>query len=149
LQATFSGVPRENMPLPVLPDPDPNVVRDLRHEEGGAEERRFSYELRALRPGDLATATDELLRALSAHAALAGAVFEARVVRLAETLVPGALLVGELARDLSSSGIRVSFGPSSVPAPYGAAICVGVSGRERQVKRFLREHPAWQPIQPL
>jgi hypothetical protein len=147
LRATFSGAPGETVPPPDLPDPGPNVVVcDPLHEEGSAEERRLSCEVRSVRPGDLAAATDELLRALSAHAALAGAVFEARVVRLAEPLVPDALLVGELARDLSSSGIGVSFGPSSVPAPYGAAICVGASGRERRIERFLREHPAWQPI---
>jgi len=88
---------------------------------------------------------DELLRAISDHAALAGAVLETRVVRLCEPRVPDALLVGRLARDLRSAGLGVSFGPSWTPAPE-AAVCVGASGLEREIERFFREHPVWQPV---
>lgn len=134
------------MPPPTLPDPGPGArYHALRHEADG-EERGISCELRATRTADLAVAVDGLLRALSAYAALAGTVFEARAVRLSEPLVPDALLVGRLARHLSSCGLEVSFGRSPAPVPDGAAVCVGASGRERQVLRFLREHPAWQPI---
>ncbi|MDP9455524.1 MAG: hypothetical protein CYG60_01200 [Actinobacteria bacterium] len=116
--------------------------------DGDDEAYRLSCEVRAVCPGDLAAAVDGLLRAVSAHAALAGAVLETRVVRLREPLVPDALLVGRLARDLRrrSSGLGVCFGPSWNPPPAGAAVCVGARGREREIERLLREHPAWQPV---
>lgn len=99
-----------------------------------------------MRPGDLAAAVDGLLRALSTHAALSQAVLEARVVRLREPLVPDAVLLGTLARDLSRiSGLGVSFGPSWHPAPE-ASVCVGAFGLEREIEHLLREHPAWQLV---
>lgn len=134
------------MPPPVLPDPGPNVTYHPLSEGGSGEGRGLSCEVRATRSDDLAASVDELLRALAAHAALIGAVFEARAVRLSEPLVPGVLLVGEMARHLSSSGLAVCFGPSSSPAPDGAEICIGASGREREIERFLLEHPAWHPV---
>ena len=146
IEATFCGPPGETLPPPPLPDPGPSArYHALRHEADG-EERGIFCEVRATRPADLALAVDGLLRALSAYAALAGAVFEARAVRLSEPLVSDALIVGRLARHFSSCGLGVSFGRSPAPAPEGAAVCVGASGRERQISRFLREHPAWHPI---
>ena len=112
-------------------------------EDGCAEWRRISCEIRALRAGDLAAALDEVLRAVVALATLAEAVLEACAVCLAEPATPRAPLVQGLARDLWSAGLPVSFGPSWTPAP-GADIAVGARGLEVELEHFLREHPAWQ-----
>lgn len=148
VEASFRGRRGEDLPPPILPDPGPDArYHEIRQDgEGGAH--RLLCEAQATRPAALAAAVDGLLRALSAHAGLVEAVFETRVVRLGETLVPDALLVGRLARDLRrrSPGLGVSFGPSWTPAPQGAEVCVGARGREREIERFLRESPAWQPV---
>ncbi len=146
LRATFSGPPGETVPYPVLPDPLPGVGYQPLLENGSGEELMLSFEVRATRSEDLAASVDEILRALSAHAGLVGAVFEARAVRLARPVVPDAFVVGALARHLSSSGVGVSFGTTQTAAPDGAAVCVGVSGGERRIERFLQEHPAWQLV---
>ena len=146
MEAVLSGRPGDPLPPPILPDPGPDVRLHALREDGDGEAHHLSCEVRAVRPGDLAAAVDGLLRALSAHAALVQAVLETRVVRLREPLLPDAVLVGRLARDLRrSSGLGVSFGPSWHPAP-DAAVCVGARGREREIEHFLREHPAWQPV---
>ena len=146
LRATFSGPSGETVPCPALPDPLPGVGYHPLLEDGSGEELVLSVEVRATRPGDLAASLDELLRALSAHAGLVGAVFEARAVRLAHPVVPNAFVVGALARHLSSSGVGISFGPTQTAAPDDAAVCVGVSGGERRIERVLQEHSAWQPV---
>ena len=148
VRATFCGPPGEPPPGPVLPDPRPNAGYHALRKRRNGEELTLTCGVRATRSEDLAASVDDLLRALSAHAALAGAVFEARVLRIADLLVPEAAVVGELARHLSSSGLGVSFGPSPVPAPDGAMVCLGASGDERRIERILREHPAWQPVYP-
>ena len=146
VEATLRARPGENLPPPTLPDPNAARYHALREDRDGGAYGLFC-EVRALRRGDMAVAVDKLLRAISAHAALAGAVLESRVVRLGEPVVPDALLMGRLARDLRSAGLGVSFGPSWEPAPE-AAIRVGASGREREIRRFFRESPAWQ-LAPL
>ena len=144
-EAVFSARPGEDLSPPTLPGPPPAALYYAIREEGDGGTWRLSLEIRATRAAGLAAAVDGLLRAASAHAALSGAVLETRVVRLCEPVVPHALLVGRLARALGSSGVGVSFGPSRGPAP-GAEVCVGVRGREIEIKRFLLESPAWQPI---
>lgn len=148
LRATFSGPPGEIVARPALPDPPPGVCYHARLEDGDDGEARLSCEVRATRPEDLAASVDEILRALSAHAALAGAVFEARVARLVDPVIPDPAIVGELARHLVSSGLGVSFGPSLSALPDGADVCVGAGGlgAERRLQRVLDEHPAWRPV---
>lgn len=148
VRATFSGPPGEPPPRPVLPDPCPNASYHALRKRRSGEELKLTCEVRATRSEDLAASVDDLLRALSAHAALVGAIFEARVLRIADPLVADAAAVGELARHLLASGLGVSFGPSPVPAPDGAVVCLGASGDERRIERILREHPAWQPVYP-
>ena len=146
IEATLRARPGENLPPLTLPVPNAARYHAPREErDGGAY--GFHCEVRALRRGELAVAVDELLRAISAYAAIAGAVLETRVVRTAEPVVPDTLLVGRLARALRSAGLGVSFGPSWEPAPP-EAICVGASGREREIGRLLRESPAWRPVSP-
>lgn len=145
MEAALYVRPGENLSPPILPGPSPRVRYHAIRRDGDREAHRLSCEIRAVRGADLAAAVDDLLRALSAHAALAGAVLQTRVVRLCEPLVPDVLLVGRTARDLRSAGIRVSFAPSWTPAS-GASVCVGASGREREIERIFREHPAWQPV---
>ena len=147
IEAMFYARPGDGLPPTFLPDPGPGTRCQALREDGEAGARRLSCELRAPRPADLAAAVDGFLRALSAHAALAGAVLETRAERLGGPLVPDAVLLGRLARDLrGASGIGVSFGPSWEPAPARAAVCVGVRGREREITHLLREHPAWYPV---
>lgn len=145
VEATLYVRPGENLPPPILPDPSPGVRYHAIRRNGDRGAHRLYCEMRAVSEAVLAAAVDDLLRALSAHAALAGAVLETRVVRLCEPLVPDALLVGGIARALRSAGLGVSFGPSWTPAS-GASVCVGASGREREIERFFREHCGWQPI---
>ena len=129
------------------PPPGARLRLAARETEPASSECRFSCEVRALRAGALAAALDGLLRALTAHAALADAVLEARYVRLAEPVVHPAPLVEALARDLWSAGFRVSFGPSWTAAPAGGA-AVGIGGLEGPFECFLREHPAWCVASP-
>lgn len=146
LEASLRARPGEDAPSPILPNPAPGVLYHGLREHGLGAERRLSLEVRSIRPTELAAAVDELLRAVSAHAALTGAVLETRIVRLREPLVPDALLLGSLARDLrGSSSFTVSFGPSWTPAPE-AAVCVGTAGRQREIEHLLRGRPTWQPV---
>ena len=95
----------------------------------------------------LALALEGLLRDTAARAALADAVFEARVVRLAEPVAHPAPVVQALARDLWDAGFPVSFGPSWAPAAdVGAA--VGVGGFEKEIRAFLDGHPGWRTVLP-
>ena len=148
VDATLRARPGDALAPPVFPDPGPSAISHAIREDWEGGVLRISCEARATRPDDLAAAVDGLLRALSAHAACAEAVLEVRAVRLCEPLVPDALLVGGLARDLRrrrSPGVAVSFGPSWTPVP-GAAVCIGARGREREIERLLRESPAWRPV---
>lgn len=145
LEAALYVRPGENLSPPILPDPSPGVRYHAIRRDGDREAHCLSCEIRAVRGADLAAAVDDLLRALSAHAALAGAVLQTRVVRLCEPLVPDVLLVGGIARALRSADLGVSFGPSWTPVS-GASVCVGASGREREIERIFREHCGWQPI---
>ncbi|QIN78893.1 hypothetical protein GBA65_10585 [Rubrobacter marinus] len=147
VEALLCARPGEALPSPSLPDCGPRARRYGLREDGGGGTYELACEVRALRGAELAEAVDELLRAVSAHAALVGAVLETRVVRLGEPLVPDPLVLGRLARYLRSSGLGVSFGPSWTPAPQAEA-WVGAGGRRREIEHLLREHPSWQPVLP-
>lgn len=104
---------------------------------------RISYEVRALYNEQLAAALDAALRSVTAHAALAEAILETSVVRLASPSSPPAVLVEKLARQLSEFGLDASFGPSWTPAA-GADVSIGVRGVEDGLEAFLRAPPAWR-----
>jgi len=104
--------------------------------------REISCEIRALRAAELTGALDALLRSVTAHAALSEAVLETRTVRLAEPSKAHPLLAEALARQVSDFGLRVSSGPSWVPAP-GADISVGARGLGEVLELFLRSHSDW------
>lgn len=148
VDAALRARPGDALAPPVLPNPGPSAVYHAVREDRDGGVLRIFCEVRATHPDDLAAAVGGLLRALSAHAACAEAALEARAVRLCEPLVPDALLVGGLARDLRrrrSPGVAVSFGPSWTSVS-GAAVCIGARGREREIERLLRESPTWQPV---
>ncbi|CAA9421736.1 MAG: hypothetical protein AVDCRST_MAG78-1089 [uncultured Rubrobacteraceae bacterium] len=84
------------------------------------------------------------MRSVTAHAALAEAVLETRVVRLANPLATPAPLVEKLARQLSGAGLHASVGPSWTPAP-GADASVGTRGLEGFFEAFLGAHSEWRP----
>lgn len=145
-EATLSPRPGDAAPRPEPGEPPPGArfLFPAWEVEPASSARRFSCEVRALRAAALTAALDGLLRAVTAHAALADAAVEARAVRLAEPAAHPAPLVEVLARDLWDAGFPVTFGPSWTPAP-GACAAVGIGGLE-EVEAFLREHPAWRVV---
>ncbi len=104
--------------------------------------REISCEIRALYPEELTGALDAVLRSVTTHAALSEAVLETSTVRLADPSEAHPMLAEALARQLSDFGLRVSSGPSWVPAP-DADISVGTMGSGEVLERFLRSHPDW------
>lgn len=150
ISATLHAGTGEPMPSgPVLGEPCPPGAKlfFLEQSRGPSEVCRVSCEVRALRPGPLVGAVDAVLRSVADYAALAGAVLEIRLVRLADPAIPPAALVEGLARQLWEAGLRVSFGPSWTPAA-GADVSVGTGGSEATFEDFLRDHPAWRPRRP-
>ena len=115
----------------------------LYSSDGPSWTRRLSCEIRALHTGRLADALNVVLRSVTEYAALAEAVLETRIARLAESTTPPSALVERLARHLWRAGFRVSFGPSWASAPAGASISVGTLGLEAALEGFLSNHPAW------
>ena len=135
-------------PAPRLPEPPPGAVFIPAWEgDPTAVSYRFSCEVRALRAAALAAALEGILRAVTARAALADAVLEARAIRSVEPVVYPAPLVERLARGLWEAGIRVSFGPSWVPILDGG-LAVGSGGSEGEIEGFLRDHPVWRAASP-
>jgi hypothetical protein len=135
-------------PVPRLPEPPPGAV--FIPAWGGdptSATYRFSCEVRALRAAALAAALEGILRAVTARAALADVVLEARAIRSVDPVVYPASLVERLARDLWEAGIRVSFGPSWVPN-LDAGLAVGSGGSEGEIEGFLRDHPVWRAASP-
>jgi hypothetical protein len=116
-------------------------------DDTAAATRHVSCEIRALHAGQLTDALDGALRSVTAHATLTEAVLETRAVRLADPTAPSAALVEELARQLWSAEIPVSFGPSWTPTP-GADVSVGSRGLEEALDAFLLAHPAWRRFFP-
>ena len=136
-------------PVPQLPEPPPGAV--FIPAWGGdptSATYRFSCEVRALRAAALAAALESILRAVSAYAALADAVLEARAIRSVEPVVYPAPLVERFARDLWEAGIRVSFGPSWVPNNLDGSLAVGSEGSDGEIESFLRDHPVWRAASP-
>jgi hypothetical protein len=135
-------------PVPQLPEPPPGAVFIPAWEgDPPSATYRFSCEVRALRAAALAAAVEGILRAVTARAALADAVLEARAIRSVEPVVYPAPLVERFARDLWEAGIRVSFGPSWVPNLDGG-LAVGSGGSEGEMESFLLDHPFWRAATP-
>jgi hypothetical protein len=150
MEAAFSYRPGDAPPSPVpqLPEPPPGAAFIPAWEgDPTSATYRFSCEVRALRAAALAAALEGILRAVTAHAALADAVLEARAIRAVDPVVYPAPLVERLARDLWEAGLRVSFGPSWVPVLDGG-LAVGSAGLEGEIEGFLREHPVWRAASP-
>lgn len=103
-------------------------------------------EIRALRRDHLSKALENLLREAANFAALADAIFEARVHHLADPAVHPAPLVQALALDLRDAGIPVNFGRSWTPVA-GAPVAVGVGGMEVEVEAFFEESSGrWEAL---
>lgn len=108
----------------------------------------ISCEIRALYDEQLGSALDAALRSVTSYAASTETVLEARAIRTAEPSVAPAAHVEELAWDLSSAGLRATFGPSWTPAPHGG-LSVGVRGLQDAFQSFLQTHPVWRECVPL
>jgi len=135
-------------PIFQFPEPPPGVAFIPAWEgDRTSATYRFSCEVRALRAAALAAALEGLLRAVTAHAAVADAVLEARAIRSVEPVVYPGPLVERLARDLWEAGLRVSFGPSWVPV-LGGGLAVGSGGSKGEIEGFLRDHPVWRAASP-
>ena len=138
--------PGEEIPSdPILGDPPPGARFYSLSQTSDTvfATRRISCEIRALHDEQLAAAVDAALRSVTAHAALAEAILETSVVRLAGPSSPPAMLVEELARQLSEYGLDASFG-SSWTSAADADVSIGVRGVEDDLEAFLRSHPAWR-----
>lgn len=150
-EAVLSPRPGEVIGADSLPcgDPPPGTrfVSRTVETDPGSSTWRLRCEVRAQNRHGLASALEGLLRDAAARAALADAVFEARVVRLAEPVAHPASLVQTLARDLWDAGFAVSFGPSWAPAADAGA-AVGVGGHEKEICAFLDGHPGWRTVLP-
>ncbi len=106
-----------------------------------ASTRCLAGEIRALKPSELGSTLEAVLRIVTTVAALTEALLEVSAVRTVRPGVPSARALEELARDIWGAGFRVRFGPSWTSAP-GADICVGIAG-DVGLHGFLRSHPSW------
>ena len=143
--ATLSWPPGEEMPVwSIFEEPTPGVrfYSLVQTDNLESATREISCEIRALHPAELTGALDAVLRSVTAHAALSEAVLTTRAVRLAQPSEVHPMLAEALARQVSDFGLRVSSGPSWVPAP-GADISVGTRGSGEMLKRFLLSHSDW------
>ena len=114
-----------------------------RASDAGSGYEEISCEIRALHVEQLIGALEGVLRSVAAHAALTEAVLESRAVRLADPSSASSPLMEALARQLSSAGLRPTFGSSWVPTP-GADLSVGTRGLEEAFETFVAASPAWQ-----
>ena len=113
--------------------------------DAGSDYEEISCEIRALHVERLIGALDGVLRSVAAHAALTEAVLETYAVRLADPSPASSSLMEALARQLSSAGMRPTFGSSWVPIP-GADLSVGTRGLEEAFETFVAASPAWQQL---
>lgn len=98
-------------------------------------------EVMALDEGLMGSAVEAVMRELSAAAALADAVLEARVARVAAPAEACEIAVADLVRDLRGAGFEVREEGLWLPAPEGE---VWVGGEE--VARWLEAHPRWMVL---
>jgi hypothetical protein len=100
--------------------------------------------IRALSEGGLAWALDDVMRRVADAAAVSGAVLEMRVLREAPPRRVDPDLVQALAADLWRAGFAVRFAHCwDAVGPEGLAL--GFRGEEGAIRKFLGEHPRWDP----
>ena len=102
-------------------------------------------EIVALTERDLGSALENVLRSLTASAALSDAVLEIRATRLAPPASAPATTLQTLALDLWDAGFEVRFAPSWSPVPEGA-IGLGILGAEQELLSFIEAHPSWRAL---
>jgi hypothetical protein len=134
--------PEEVPPGPLLPEFKSAARCSITEtEDPETATRCFAGEIRALKPSEVGSSFEAVLRAVTAVAAVTEAMLEVGAVRTVLPGVPSARALEELARDIWGAGFRVRFGPSWTPSP-GADVCVGV-GDDGDLQEFLRSHPSW------
>ncbi len=137
----------EDMPhaptLPSLPESVHSSV--LETDDPATLRREILGEILALTEGDLGSALEKLLRSLTIAAALSGAVLETRATSVTPPRPAPAAALQALALDLRDAGFDVRFAPSWTPVPEGA-VGLGVLGAERELERFLKDHPSWKAL---
>jgi hypothetical protein len=137
----------EDMPraptLPALPETVRSSI--IETDDPATLRREILGEILALTEGDLGSALEKLLRSLTIAAALSDAVLETRAARLTPPRPAPTTALQALALDLWDAGFEVRFAPSWTPVPEGA-VGLGVLGAERDVERFLKEHPSWKAL---
>ena len=105
--------------------------------------RRDGCEILALSQRDLGSALQNVLRSLTASAALSDAVLETRVARVTPPACAPATTLQALALDLRDAGFEVGFAPSWTPVPLGA-IGLGTLGAEQELQSFIEAHHSWR-----
>jgi hypothetical protein len=102
-------------------------------------------EIVALTERDLGSALENVLRSLTASAALSDAVLEIRAARVTPPASAPATRLQTLALDLWDAGFEVRFAPSWSPVPEGA-IGLGILGAEQELLSFIEAHPSWRAL---
>ena len=133
--------PQDVPPGPLLPEFKSAARCSITEtEDPETATRCLTGEIRALKPSELGSTLEAVLRAVTAVAALTEAMLEVGAVRTVLPEVPSARALEELACDLWSAGFAVKFGPSWASAPE-ADVYLGSGDGELQ--EFLRSHPSW------
>ncbi len=150
-EATLNWRPDDGMPtVPVLPGdrlPEAKLCSLVQTDDATSATRRISCEIRAFYAEELTGALNRTLRSVTNYAALTDAVLDTRAVHLVPPAVTPAALVERLARQLHSTKLPVSFGPSWTPIS-GADASVGTWGYEETMENFLLAHPVWRRSYP-
>ena len=109
-----------------------------------AENRReILGEILALSEGDLGSALETILRSLTIAAALSDAILETRAACVATVRPAPAETLQALALDVRKAGFPVRFAPTWMPLAEGE-IGLGVSGKEQELRGFLKGHPSYR-----
>ncbi len=106
--------------------------------------REILGEILALTDADLGSALERVLRSLTIAAALSDAVLETRATRVSPVRPAHAATLQALALDVREAGFAVRFAPTWTTLEEGE-IGLGVSGAERELRRFLLAHPSYGP----
>jgi hypothetical protein len=143
--ATLSWNKVEDMPqaptLAIMPETARCSYVETDDPETGR--RGILGEILALSQRDLGSALQNVLRSLTASAALSDAVLEIRVARVTPPASAPATTLQALALDLRDAGFEVRFAPSWTPVPQGA-IGLGILGAEQKLQNFIETHHSWR-----
>jgi hypothetical protein len=143
--ATLSWNKVEDMPQAPTLATMPETARCSFVETDDPETGRCGIlgEILALSQRDLGSALQNVLRSLTASAALSDAVLETRVARVTPPASAPATTLQALALDLRDAGFEVRFAPSWTPVPQGA-IGLGILGAEQELQNFIEAHHSWR-----